>query len=126
MDGGEKEEGRRVVTPPATEAMRDALYGGEGVNIAPGTAAKLTKYEETGHGHLPVCVAKTQSSLSDDPMKLGRPRDFKVFIRDAKLAAGDGFVVACAGDIMTMPGLPKKPAAETMDIDGQGGVHGLF
>jgi len=108
------------------ETIATALYGGEGVNIAPGTAAKLAKYEETGHGHLPVCVAKTQSSRSDDPMKLGRPRDFKVFIRDSKLAAGAGFVVAYAGDIMTMPGLPRKPAAATMDIDRRGGVHGLF
>jgi len=71
-------------------------------------------------------MAKTQSSLSDDAKKLGRPRGFTVTIRDAKLSAGAGFVVAYAGDIMTMPGLPKKPAAESIDIDDDGNVVGLF
>src|SRR4029453_15874830 len=87
---------------------------------------KLAKYEALGYGHLPVCMAKTQNSLSDDPQKLGRPRDFTVTIRDARLAAGAGFVVAYAGDILTMPGLPKKPAAESIDMDEQGNIVGLF
>ncbi|MGH7335504.1 MAG: formate--tetrahydrofolate ligase [Candidatus Rokuibacteriota bacterium] len=87
---------------------------------------KLTKYESLGYGQLPVCIAKTQNSLSDDPRKLGRPRGFTVTIRDANLSAVAGFVVAYAGDILTMPGLPKKPAAETIDIDENGQVVGLF
>jgi len=107
-------------------AIATTLYGAEGINLAPTAASKLAKYEDIGYGRLPVCMAKTQSSLSDDPKKLGRPRDFKVFIRDAGLAAGAGFVVAYAGDIMTMPGLPRTPAAESIDIDASGHVVGLF
>ncbi|MBI4635756.1 MAG: formate--tetrahydrofolate ligase, partial [Candidatus Rokubacteria bacterium] len=108
------------------EMIATALYGGEGVNVLPAAAAKLAKYEALGHGQLPVCMAKTQNSLSDDPKKLGRPHGFKIVVRDAKLAAGAGFVVAYAGDIMTMPGLPKAPAAEAIDIDAAGNVVGLF
>jgi formate--tetrahydrofolate ligase len=107
-------------------AIARALYGAAGVTLLTAAATKLAKYETMGHGHLPVCMAKTQNSLSDDPQKLGRPRDFTVTIRDAKLAAGAGFVVAYAGDILTMPGLPKKPAAESIDIDKDGNVIGLF
>src|SRR5262245_22219236 len=108
------------------ETIATALYGADGIDVAPTAAAKLARYEEKGYGHLPVCVAKTQNSLSDDPRKLGRPRGFRVFIRDAKLAAGAGFVVTYAGDIMTMPGLPRKAAAESIDIDAVGQVVGLF
>ena len=75
---------------------------------------------------MPVCIAKTQYSLSDDPMLLGRPRGFSITIRDLKLSAGAGFVVAYSGDIMTMPGLPKVPAAEKIDVDQQSVIHGLF
>jgi formate--tetrahydrofolate ligase len=107
-------------------AIARALYGAAGVTLLTAAATKLAKYETMGHGHLPVCMAKTQNSLSDDPQKLGRPRDFSVTIRDAKLAAGAGFVVVYAGDILTMPGLPKKPAAESIDIDKDGNVVGLF
>jgi formate--tetrahydrofolate ligase len=107
-------------------AIARALYGAAGVTLLTAAATKLAKYETMDHGHLPVCMAKTQNSLSDDPQKLGRPRDFTVTIRDAKLAAGAGFVVAYAGDILTMPGLPKKPAAESIDIDKDGNVVGLF
>jgi formate--tetrahydrofolate ligase len=92
----------------------------------PAAAAKLARWEALGYGKLPVCMAKTQNSLSDDAKKLGRPRGFTVTVRDAKLAAGAGFVVAYAGDILTMPGLPKTPGAETMDIDADGNVMGLF
>jgi formate--tetrahydrofolate ligase len=102
------------------------LYGGDGVHIAPAAAAKLARWETLGYGALPVCMAKTQNSLSDDARKLGRPRGFTVTVRDAKLAAGAGFVVAYAGDILTMPGLPKTPGAETMDVDADGNVVGLF
>src|SRR5262245_19438311 len=108
------------------ETVATTLYGARGVNVLPAAATKLTRYEAAGHGQLPVCMAKTQNSLSDDAQKLGRPRDFTVTIRDAKLAAGAGFVVAYAGDILTMPGLPKTPAAESIDIDEDGNVVGLF
>ena len=84
------------------------------------------RWQTLGYGNLPVCMAKTQNSLSDDAKKLGRPRGFTVTVRDAKLAAGAGFVVAYAGDILTMPGLPKAPGAETMDVDADGNVVGLF
>ena len=108
------------------ETIATGLYGADGVTFLPAAAAKLARFESLGHGGLPVCMAKTQNSLSDDPKKLGRPRGFQVTVRDAKLCAGAGFVVAYAGDIMTMPGLPKKPAAETIDIDDDGRVVGLF
>jgi formate--tetrahydrofolate ligase len=108
------------------ETIATSLYGAGDVNILLTALTKLQKYEALGYGRLPVCMAKTQNSLSDDAKKLGRPRGFTVTIRDAKLAAGAGFVVAYAGDIMTMPGLPKKPAAESIDIDDDGRVVGLF
>ena len=108
------------------ETIVTRLYGGDGVRFAPAAAAKLTRWQQLGYGALPVCMAKTQNSLSDDGKKLGRPRGFTVTVRDAKLAAGAGFVVAYAGDILTMPGLPKAPGAETMDVDSDGNVVGLF
>jgi formate--tetrahydrofolate ligase len=108
------------------ETIVTQIYGGEGVSIAPAAAAKLARWQKLGYGGLPVCMAKTQNSLSDDAKKLGRPRGFTVTVRDAKLAAGAGFVVAYAGDILTMPGLPKTPGAETMDVDADGNVVGLF
>jgi formate--tetrahydrofolate ligase len=108
------------------EAVAAKAYGAEGVRLMPAAAAKLQRWESLGYGRLPVCMAKTQNSLSDDTKKLGRPRDFTVTVRDAKLAAGAGFVVAYAGDILTMPGLPKTPGAETMDVDADGNVVGLF
>jgi formate--tetrahydrofolate ligase len=108
------------------ETIATKLYGAAGVNILPAAATKLAKYETLGYGTLPVCMAKTQSSLSDDAKKLGRPLGFTVTVRDVKLCAGAGFVVAYAGDILTMPGLPKKPAALSIDIDDDGNVVGLF
>jgi formate--tetrahydrofolate ligase len=108
------------------EAIVTQLYGGDGVRFAPAAAAKLARWQTLGYGVLPVCMAKTQNSLSDDAKKLGRPQGFTVTVRDAKLAAGAGFVVAYAGDILTMPGLPKTPGAETMDVDAAGHVVGLF
>ena len=96
------------------------------MTFAPAAAAKLARFEALGYGQLPVCVAKTQNSLSDDPKRPGRPRGFTVTIRDAALSAGAGFVVAYAGDILTMPGLPKVPGAEGIDIDESGNVVGLF
>ena len=108
------------------EILATAVYGGAGVTLAPVAATKLAKYESLGYGGLPICMAKTQNSLSDDARKVGRPRGFTVTVRDAKLAAGAGFVVTYAGDILTMPGLPKVPAAEAIDIDADGNVVGLF
>src|SRR5882762_7239224 len=108
------------------ETIAKRAYGADGIALAPAAAAKLARFEALGYGRLPVCVAKTQNSLSDDPKRPGRPRGFTVTIRDAKLSAGAGFVVAYAGDILTMPGLPKVPGAETIDIDAKGNVVGLF
>ncbi|MEX2146767.1 MAG: formate--tetrahydrofolate ligase [Candidatus Rokuibacteriota bacterium] len=108
------------------ETIATSMYGAGDVNILLTALTKLQKYESLGYGRLPVCMAKTQNSLSDDAKKLGRPRGFTVTVRDARLSAGAGFVVAYAGDIMTMPGLPKRPAAESIDIDDDGRVVGLF
>jgi formate--tetrahydrofolate ligase len=108
------------------ETIVTRVYGGDGVRIMPAAAQKLARWEEAGYGRLPICMAKTQNSLSDDAKKPGRPRGFTVTVRDAKLCAGAGFVVAYAGDILTMPGLPKVPGAETMDVDAQGNIVGLF
>jgi formate--tetrahydrofolate ligase len=109
-----------------TEAIARRLYGADGIEVLPAAAARLSRYEAAGFGGLPVCIAKTQNSLSDDPKKLGRPRGFRLIVRDAKLAAGAGFVVAYAGDVLTLPGLPKEPAAERIDLDATGKVVGLF
>jgi len=87
---------------------------------------ELARLEELGFGGLPVCVAKTQYSLSDDPTKLGAPQDFILTVRKVKVSAGAGFIVALTGDILTMPGLPKTPAAEAIDVDENGVISGLF
>lgn len=102
------------------------IYGADGVTFGPGTKTTLKKLTELGYGHCPVCIAKTQYSLSDNQKKLGRPTGFKITIRQVTLSAGAGFVVALAGDIMTMPGLPKVPAAENIDVDADGNITGLF
>jgi formate--tetrahydrofolate ligase len=108
------------------ETIATRVYGADAVRLMPAAAQKLARWQSLGYGRLPVCMAKTQNSLSDDPKKPGRPRGFTVSIRDAKLSAGAGFVVAYAGDILTMPGLPKVPGAESMDVDAAGNVVGLF
>ena len=102
------------------------IYGALGVTIAPAAHKELANITEMGYGNLPVCVAKTQYSLSDDPALLGRPTEFVVNVRSARLAAGAGFVVVETGAIMTMPGLPKVPAAEKIDVDADGKITGLF
>ncbi|HXP62654.1 MAG TPA: formate--tetrahydrofolate ligase [Dongiaceae bacterium] len=102
------------------------VYGADDVVAEGRTAEKLRSFEEAGFGQLPICVAKTQYSFSATPSLRGRPRGFTVPLRDARLSAGPGFVVVSSGDIMTMPGLPKVPAAETMDVDANGHTVGLF
>lgn len=102
------------------------IYGALGVTIAPAAHKELQNITALGFGNLPVCVAKTQYSLSDDPALLGRPTEFVVNVRTARLAAGAGFVVVETGAIMTMPGLPKVPAAEKIDVDADGTITGLF
>ncbi len=107
------------------EAVATELYGASGVDVVPRARAKLARYEELGYAHLAVCVAKTPYSLSDDPETLGRPRGFRITVRDARLAAGAGFVVVYTGDVLTMPGLPRHPAAQRLDLDAEGRVVGL-
>ena len=102
------------------------VYGGAGVKLTPEAAREEKRLTEMGCGNLPVCVAKTQYSFSDNPKLLGAPEGFTVTVRQLKLSAGAGFVVALTGDIMTMPGLPKVPAAEAIDVDEAGNITGLF
>ena len=102
------------------------IYGADGASFAPAAAKALKRIEDMGFGNLPVCMAKTQYSLSDDQTKLGRPAGFTINVRDAYVSAGAGFVVALTGSIMTMPGLPKNPAAENIDVDKNGRITGLF
>ena len=102
------------------------IYGADGASFAPAAAKALKLIEDMGFGNLPVCMAKTQYSLSDDQTKLGRPTGFTINVRDAYVSAGAGFVVALTGSIMTMPGLPKKPAADSIDVDENGKITGLF
>ena len=102
------------------------VYGGLGVTFSPGVKKKIKTIEELGYKNVPICMAKTQYSFSDDKNKVGRPEGFKVNIKDIKIAAGAGFAVAYSGDIMTMPGLPKVPAANNIDITDDGKIVGLF
>lgn len=102
------------------------IYGAADVNILPAASKELSNIAELGYGNLPICMAKTQYSLSDDASLLGRPKDFTITVRTARLSAGAGFVVCETGAIMTMPGLPKKPAALSIDIDENGKITGLF
>ena len=101
------------------------IYGANGVNFTAAAKSQLEKITSLGYGNLPVCMAKTQYSLSDDQTKLGRPADFDISVREAYVNAGAGFVVAITGSIMTMPGLPKVPAAENIDVVGDQ-IVGLF
>ena len=102
------------------------IYGGDGVVFAPQAKKQIEKLNELGFSRLPVCIAKTQYSFSDNPSLLGAPSGFKVTVRNVKVAAGAGFIVVLTGDIMTMPGLPKKPAAENIDVNEKGEIVGLF
>ena len=102
------------------------IYRADGVIYTAQAEKALAQIEELGFGNIPVCVAKTQYSLSDDPTKLGKPEHFTITVRDLRLSSGAGFVVAYTGDIMTMPGLPKVPAANNIDVDNEGNIYGLF
>ena len=114
---------------PLTDKIRaiaTTIYGAKDINILPAAAKELANIEAMGYGSLPICMAKTQYSLSDDASLLGRPTDFTITVRTARLSAGAGFVVCETGAIMTMPGLPKKPAAENIDVEEDGKIIGLF
>lgn len=108
------------------EAIVKKVYGGDGINIMPAAQKQIAQLEALGFGKCPVCIAKTQYSFSDDPTKLGAPENFTVTVKNVKVSAGAGFVVVLTGDIMTMPGLPKVPAAEKIDVDENGKISGLF
>ena len=108
------------------ETVAKEIYGAKGVNYTAAAKKQLAKLTELGFGDLPVCMAKTQYSLSDDPALLGRPKDFDITVREAYVSAGAGFVVVLTGAVMTMPGLPKQPAAFGIDVDERGKITGLF
>ncbi len=108
------------------ETVAKEIYGADGVTFVPSAAKQLAKIEEMGFGKLPVCMAKTQYSLSDDPTLLGRPTNYNITVRDVYVSAGAGFVVALTGTIVTMPGLPKHPAAYDIDVTEEGKITGLF
>ena len=108
------------------ETIAKEIYGADGVNYTKEADKVLKEFEELGYGNLPICMAKTQYSFSDDPALLGRPSGFKITIRNCRIAAGAGFIVVLTGDVMTMPGLPKVPAAEKIDVTDDGVISGLF
>ena len=108
------------------EAIVQKVYGGDGIAILPNAKKQIAQLTELGFDKLPICVAKTQYSFSDDPTKLGAPENFTVTIKNVKVSAGAGFIVVLTGDILTMPGLPKSPAAERIDVDENGKITGLF
>ena len=108
------------------QALTQKVYGGKGVVFTKEAQKQMKELTDMGFGHFPVCVAKTQYSFSDDPTKLGAPEDFEMTVRQLKVSAGAGFIVALTGEILTMPGLPKVPAAEKIDVDENGVISGLF
>ncbi len=108
------------------EKIAREIYGADGVDYSNLAERQLAGLEELGYGNLPICMAKTQNSLSDNPALKGRPRGFRVTVREVNLSAGAGFVVPLTGPVLTMPGLPARPAAEMIDIDEEGHITGLF
>lgn len=108
------------------EAVVKKIYGGSGISVMPAAKKQIAALEAMGYSGLPVCIAKTQYSFSDDPAKLGAPENFTVTVKNVKISAGAGFIVVLTGDIMTMPGLPKVPAAEKINVDENGKISGLF
>lgn len=118
--------GEELTLKEKIETIAKKIYGAVGVNYTKEANNALKDFEKMGYGHLPVCMAKTQYSFSDDPALLGRPEGFEITIKNCRIAAGAGFVVVLTGDIMTMPGLPKVPAAEKIDVSDDGVISGLF
>lgn len=112
--------------PEKIKAIAKAIYGADGVDFTAPAKKQLAEIEALGLDKMPICMAKTQYSLSDDATKLGRPEGFRITVKELRISAGAGFIVALTGNILTMPGLPKKPAAENMDIDVNGKITGLF
>jgi formate--tetrahydrofolate ligase len=108
------------------EQICRTIYGAENVILSNRASRQLRRFEELGYGELPVCMAKTQKSLSDDEKKLGRPEHFDIHIREFEIAAGAGFIIPIAGNILRMPGLPASPASERISIDREGTISGLF
>ena len=108
------------------ETIAREIYGADGVTFSPDAEKAMSALESDGMDKLPVCMAKTQYSLSDDPDKLGRPSGFTIHVRELRLSAGAGFIVALTGNILVMPGLPQRPAANQIDIDENGNTVGLF
>jgi formate--tetrahydrofolate ligase len=112
--------------PEKIEAIAKKIYRAAGVTILPNAQKQIDQLEKLGLDKLPICMAKTQYSFSDDPALLGAPRNWTLTVRNIKIAAGAGFIVALTGEIMTMPGLPASPAAEKIDVDSSGKISGLF
>ena len=108
------------------EAIATKIYHADGVDLVGSARNQLKQLEELGFGNLPICMAKTQYSFTDDQNKLGAPRGWRLTVRNLKISAGAGFIVALTGDIMTMPGLPRVPAAEKIDVSEDGRIVGLF
>ena len=119
----------RIIIEELTEKIEKVVrkvYGGDGVSIAPAAQKQIANLEKLGFSKLPVCIAKTQYSFSDDATLLGAPSGFTVTVKNVKVSAGAGFIVVLTGEIMTMPGLPKSPAAERIDVTDDGKIIGLF
>ena len=112
--------------PNKIEKIAKEIYGADGVDFLPAAEKQIKQYEKLGYDKVPICMAKTQYSLSDDQTLLARPEGFRITVRDFKVSNGAGFIVALTGNIMTMPGLPKVPAANNMDILPDGEIVGLF
>jgi formate--tetrahydrofolate ligase len=108
------------------ETIARDVYGADGVNILPAAEKEAQRIVDNGLGNLPVCIAKTQYSLSDDPTLQGRPSNFDITVREFRISAGAGFIVALTGDVMVMPGLSARPAAEAMQVHSDGTIEGLF
>ena len=115
----------RTIEEKIADVVRN-IYGGDGITVMPAAKKQIDRLTELGYGNLPVCIAKTQYSFSDDMTKLGAPTGFTVTVKNVKVSAGAGFIVVLTGDIMTMPGLPKSPVAERIDVDADGKISGLF
>ena len=115
-----------LTIPEKIETIAKEIYRADGVTFTAAAKKSIAEIEALGEDKLPVCIAKTQYSLSDNPALLGKPEGFTLTVREVRLSAGAGFVVALTGDIMTMPGLPKVPAAENIDVDENGMISGLF